>query len=940
MTQRNIYTVGGTVQAGNGIYIPRKADRQLLQLCQERTFSYVLSPRQLGKSSLMVQTAESLRQEGVRTAIIDLQPIGVQLSAEEWYLGLLTELEDQFELDVDLLDWWEAHEHLGLSQRMTRFFSDVILTEIEEPIVVFVDEIDTTLSLDFTDDFFIAIRYFYTARAQNPAFNRLSFVLIGVATPADLIRNPQRTPFNVGERVDVTDFTLEEALPLAAGFGISDYKAERLLERILDWTGGHPYLTQRLCQAVTESKQADAELSEDDIDRVVATTFFGSMSDRDNNLQFVRDMLTQRAPDLYSTLTIYKDIWREKTSITDEEQSLIKSHLKLSGVVKRDADKTLHVRNAIYRHVFNEAWIRDNLPINWRKRVRQLQGAVAAGLLLMTAMSGLTYWAFSERQRAEAALARVGEERDRAEAEAAKARKSSAEAFLQRQEAEEQREEANKQQTLAEERRKEAEEGRKAEEAAKQQALLAEQQAEEGQRVAEEATGQALLAKQSESEQRKIAELQEEEAKSNLSTMTRLIDDVFSLVQGDQNIGIVGFSQFQRSLFDSLLDYHDYIVSNRGQPASPWQRAQARYRIGRSSEIVGDSIRAQDEYQAAFEETISVATAIYSSENIPLDLVQLLNETAVYYAWNLMNYGNNDKAREIISRVKSISQESDREERPGLLRAFASVENAHAQLLSQEGEHEGAYERQLSALDFARRAVALDRNNIELRRTLAVYLRNLSKVNNSMMSEEEKEHYEALGCKLARDTDELAHSGAALINVIASCTFDESLEGEVNEVIESLLNVRKRLDVVVQLDPENIEFKLSRARINTRLMFIERIHRRNSDTADNYFSLALADWLDVVGNGDTFPTEIWQLRAVYIDLKDHILAFDDDTKKLEAFNSIVFAIDRTNKAFGDAPEVALIAANSMSELGVLQKELNPEESLRNFNKSIDSFLKA
>ncbi|MEL7494727.1 MAG: AAA-like domain-containing protein, partial [Cyanobacteria bacterium J06554_11] len=502
MTQRNIYTVGGTVQAGNGIYIPRKADRQLLQLCQERTFSYVLSPRQLGKSSLMVQTAESLRQEGVRTAIIDLQPIGVQLSAEEWYLGLLTELEDQFELDVDLLDWWEAHEHLGLSQRMTRFFSDVILTEIEEPIVVFVDEIDTTLSLDFTDDFFIAIRYFYTARAQNPAFNRLSFVLIGVATPADLIRNPQRTPFNVGERVDVTDFTLEEALPLAAGFGISDYKAERLLERILDWTGGHPYLTQRLCQAVTESKQADAELSEDDIDRVVATTFFGSMSDRDNNLQFVRDMLTQRAPDLYSTLTIYKDIWREKTSITDEEQSLIKSHLKLSGVVKRDADKTLYVRNAIYRHVFNEAWIRDNLPINWRKRVRQLQGAVAAGLLLMTAMSGLTYWAFSERQRAEAALARVGEERDRAEAEAAKARKSSAEAFLQRQEAEEQREEASKQQILAEERRKEAEEGRRAEETAKRQALLAEQHAEEGQQIAEAARSRALQSQQAESEQR------------------------------------------------------------------------------------------------------------------------------------------------------------------------------------------------------------------------------------------------------------------------------------------------------------------------------------------------------------------------------------------------------------------------------------------------------
>jgi hypothetical protein len=70
-----------------------------------------------------------------------------------------------------------------------------------------VDEIDTTLSLDFTDDFYAAVRFLYVARSTDAELKRLSFVLIGVATPSDLIRDPKRTPFNIGQRVELTDFT-------------------------------------------------------------------------------------------------------------------------------------------------------------------------------------------------------------------------------------------------------------------------------------------------------------------------------------------------------------------------------------------------------------------------------------------------------------------------------------------------------------------------------------------------------------------------------------------------------------------------------------------------------------------------------------------------------------------------------------------------------------
>ncbi|NES23733.1 MAG: CHASE2 domain-containing protein, partial [Symploca sp. SIO3E6] len=315
--------------------------------------------RQMGKSSLMIQTAGRLAQEDTQSVIIDLTSIGTQVTVEAWYLGLLTIIDDQLELDTDIVQWWNAHSHLGVTQRLTMFFKEVLLAEVASPIVVFVDEIDTTLSLDFTDDFFAAIRYLYTDRAREPELHRLSFVLIGVATPSDLIRDPRRTPFNIGEQIDLTDFTVQEALPLAEGLGLPPEQTSQILHWILKWTSGHPYLTQRLCQVLVDLRH-DSWV-ESNVDHIVRDVFFGANSKKDNNLQFVRDMLTKRAPDVVGVLNSYRKIRRAKPPVNDEEQSLIKSHLKLSGIVCR-AGHRLRVRNLIYRTVFDDKWVKDNFP--------------------------------------------------------------------------------------------------------------------------------------------------------------------------------------------------------------------------------------------------------------------------------------------------------------------------------------------------------------------------------------------------------------------------------------------------------------------------------------------------------------------------------------------------------------------------------------------------
>src|SRR5258707_7382534 len=352
-----IFSAGGTVQASGGVYITRPADEELFRLCMEGAYAYVLTSRQMGKSSLRFAVSERLLREGIHVASIDLTTIGTHAdSTEQWYVSLLEKAQEDLRIS-QVVRWWEMHQHLTPTDRFTRYLLEIALGEVKGDLVVFVDEIDSTLSLPFSaDDFFAAIRALFNSRSQIPDARRLSFVLIGSASPGDLIRNSSRTPFNIGYPVTLTDFTEESVQPLAQGFGLVAEESKYLLHRIFDWTAGHPYLTQRLCMAAAQ----DSTAARKDLDGLVRRFFVVSGDNKDSNLQWVRDMLTERAPDRESVLTVWRDVWRGR-NVKDEETSIAKSHLKLTGVVRAE-NGLLVPRNRIYTMAFDEAWVLQHLP--------------------------------------------------------------------------------------------------------------------------------------------------------------------------------------------------------------------------------------------------------------------------------------------------------------------------------------------------------------------------------------------------------------------------------------------------------------------------------------------------------------------------------------------------------------------------------------------------
>ncbi len=375
----DFYVVGGTMRPDAPSYVERDADQELFEHARTGDFCYVLTARQVGKSSLMIRTAKRLQQEeGVRTAIVDLTQIGTApdgTSADQWYYGIAEVIVEELGLDVDLDTWWDQRKQLPALQRLMRFFRDIVLAQPPEQVVIFVDEIDSTIGLPFTDDFFAAIRACHNARANEPDYQRLSFVLLGVASPSDLIANTQRTPFNVGHRIDLTDFRREEARTMARGLSESEETNEEALQHILAWTGGHPYLTQKCCAAVTQN--GIQNISANGIENVVWQTFLApGAAHNDPNLRFVRERLVKFHDGARRLLALYRRIRQDK-QVADNPLSPLHTALKLSGIVTSDSDGMLRIRNRIYELVFTDAWAKQAMPADWKRRV-----ATAAVVLL------------------------------------------------------------------------------------------------------------------------------------------------------------------------------------------------------------------------------------------------------------------------------------------------------------------------------------------------------------------------------------------------------------------------------------------------------------------------------------------------------------------------------------------------------------------------------
>ena len=395
----NLYTVGGSLTFNHPTYVERQADRDLEAGLRAGQFCYVFNCRQMGKSSLRVRVLHRLQAEGMSCAAVDITSLGSDIDAGQWYNGLITQLFLSFNLagKINLKVWLRERDHLPPVQKLSQFIETVILAIVPgDKVFILIDEIDKVLSLKFSlDDFFSLIRYCYNQRAEDSRYQRLGFALFGVATPSDLIREKTQTPFNIGTAIALQGFTLKEVKPLAMGLQDLADQPMQVLKAILAWTGGQPFLTQKICRLLrAKNHYLRAGQETPWIDQLVQTEIIHHWESQDEpvHLKTIRDRLLRNEKTTGHLLGLYQHILEKGKIKADDSPE--QSELKLSGLVVKN-DGHLVVYNPIYQAVFNLNWVQQQLAkirpysesiLAWEQSQYQDQSRLLRGQALKDAL--------------------------------------------------------------------------------------------------------------------------------------------------------------------------------------------------------------------------------------------------------------------------------------------------------------------------------------------------------------------------------------------------------------------------------------------------------------------------------------------------------------------------------------------------------------------------
>ncbi len=350
---------GRTVKARDLPYIERSADIELLDHCRNGRPAYILHSPQMGKSSLLVHTAEQLNSSSHHAVIIDLSQFPLPPWEEEWFHTIVHLLDESLDLSTDILAWWKKPSVFAIPphKRLTQLLTEVILPEIPTPLVLFIDEIERIAPLPFRQHFFDWLAMLYESRGTNSTLYRFSFVVCGVATPSQLIPEEGPLLFQWSHRVLLSDFTLDEALPLAEGLSLPSDTAQEIMEWLYRWTKGHPYLTQLLCQLLEEQHRVG--WFEAEVDDCIQHFIHSAQCLREPHFQFVRTALTEPDANGDSLLHPYLDLLEGRFEKLKSNPAAVEQ-LRLIGVLGVHENE-LTIRNLLYQEAFSEKWVKRHL---------------------------------------------------------------------------------------------------------------------------------------------------------------------------------------------------------------------------------------------------------------------------------------------------------------------------------------------------------------------------------------------------------------------------------------------------------------------------------------------------------------------------------------------------------------------------------------------------
>lgn len=249
----------GTMELHSTFYVKRKSDDISFSVISRQGVTITIkAPRQMGKSSLLIRTMAEAQRLGKRVAFLDFQLFDKASlnNADQFYHQFCSALTDKLDMKDRLNEFWKAE--LGNNQSCSRYVSRYLLSELKNPLVLVMDEVESIFDTDFRSDFFGMLRNWHNSRAIDPIWKQLDLLLVTSTEPYQLIQNLNQSPFNVGEVIELDDFTLEQVADLNQRHDTPLTPGDE--QHLMTILSGHPYLVRRALYLVASKRLSVTEL--------------------------------------------------------------------------------------------------------------------------------------------------------------------------------------------------------------------------------------------------------------------------------------------------------------------------------------------------------------------------------------------------------------------------------------------------------------------------------------------------------------------------------------------------------------------------------------------------------------------------------------------------------------------------------------------------------
>ncbi|WP_303187586.1 AAA-like domain-containing protein [Phocaeicola coprocola] len=268
-------TINSSAQVPREMYVERAADIQIKRIIAEMARpGYVLVARQMGKTNLLLHTKDLLQDNKNIFVYIDFSTMSNYTERECLNTLIDTAIEVNYELfneaeaQIEQIREKSTYNALRMFNRELR-----ILLKYVDKIVFILDEIDALLRTEYSDRIFSLIRGHYYANANFPELKRATYIMSGVVEPKDIIKDPNISPFNIGEKIYMTDFTYEEFLCLTKKSDYLCHIDRNIIERLYYWTKGQPRMSWDLCVSAEQQRVTSIEEIDDLVKKMYLTTY-------------------------------------------------------------------------------------------------------------------------------------------------------------------------------------------------------------------------------------------------------------------------------------------------------------------------------------------------------------------------------------------------------------------------------------------------------------------------------------------------------------------------------------------------------------------------------------------------------------------------------------------------------------------------------------------